>query len=144
VALEILPVELRRNMDELRGTCAGRELYRANGWKGALWDYNIRHHSRNRTMYEWSERSCLDYLHFSAQTTPVSLPEQNQNPVVSFWQLRLKQADGVGHAVCLDDWLVVFCCLDLSDSKEDSKSLFDEIRFIAHFLGIISLSCRSC
>jgi hypothetical protein len=120
-SLEILPVELQRNVDELRGTCAGWRCYRVNGWKGSL-KYNIQHHSRNRTMYEWSGRPCLGSLPFRRRH-PVSLPEHNQTPVFfPLRQLRLKQADGVGHAICLDDWLVVLCRLDLSDGKKILKS----------------------
>jgi hypothetical protein len=33
-SIEILPVELRRNVDEPRGTLCRMALYRADGWKG--------------------------------------------------------------------------------------------------------------
>jgi hypothetical protein len=92
--LEILPVELRRNVGEPRGTCAGWRCTGLMAGRGSL-KYNIRHHSRNRTMYEWSGRSCLDSLPFRRRH-PVSLPEQNQTLFFFLWQLRLKQANGVG------------------------------------------------
>jgi hypothetical protein len=80
-SLENLPVELQKECGRATRHLCRMALYRVNGWKGSL-GYNIRHHSRNRTMYEWSGRSCLDSPF--RRRHPVSLPEQKSNPVFSF------------------------------------------------------------
>jgi hypothetical protein len=116
-------------------------LYRVNGWKGHL-EYNIQHHSRNRTMYEWSGRPCLGSLPFRRRH-PVSLPEQIQT--LFFFPLAIEIEAGRWSRACYMSGRLVSSALltRFVRQQKDSKILFDEIRFIAHFLSIISLSCRT-
>jgi hypothetical protein len=113
----------------------------------ALWKYNIRHHSRNRTMYEWRGRSCLDSLPFRRRH-PISLPEQNQT-LFFFFPLAIEIEAGGCSRTCpiyLDDWLVSTLLTPICQTAAQCdqlclpslkmkilKILFDEMRFIDPF-----------
>ena len=142
-------------MDELRGTCAGWPCAGLMAGR-ALWSIIFGTTRETGPCMNGGGRSCLDSLPFRRRH-PISLPEQNRN--LFLFPLAFEIEAGRCSRACsiyLDDWLVstlptrlvrqrhnlISCVSELE--KEDPKILFDEMRFIAHLLGIASLSCLPC
>jgi len=104
-ALRICLLSCERNVDELRGTCAGWCCTGLMAGK-ALWGIIFGTTQETGLCMNGADGLALTLL-FGADTQFRYL--NKIKPCFFLWQLRLKQADGVGHAVCLDDWLVVLC-----------------------------------
>jgi hypothetical protein len=106
-SLEILPVELRRNADELQGTCAG---WRCTGLMagGALWSITFSTTQETGLCMNGGDGLVLTLFLFGADTQFRYL-----NKIKScFFPLAIELEAGRWCRTCyiyLDDWLVVFC-----------------------------------